>query len=72
MVDDKDIQPNWYNVDKKQFINKLKSAVLRDCIKECKDTVDEVGKAFGSYLALLVNEHVDTLKQEYSQPAETK
>jgi hypothetical protein len=65
LVDEKEIQPNWYKVDMKQYLNKVRSAVYYDCIKECKEVVDSIGKSFGKYNADIVADHVRTLQNEY-------
>jgi hypothetical protein len=65
LVDDKQVQPNWYKVDIRQYVNAVKRAVYADCIKECKETVDEVGHLFGKYCADTVSEHLKALKEDY-------
>lgn len=70
LVDEKEIQSNWYKVDIKQYLNKVRSAVYYDCIKECKDIVDEIGKPFGKYNADIVAEHLKTLHNEYNKQSE--
>lgn len=65
MMEEKELDINWFEMDIKQSLNKVKRNVYNDCKKESPNVLNEVGNKFGQYCGEFVIKHIKTLQQEY-------
>ena len=63
-IDNGNLNPNWKQMDDRYTYNIIRPLVYKDCMKETKEVMDYVGKAFPMYLNKNVEKHIKDLKIE--------
>ena len=61
MVDEQELPINWKELDQRTIMRKLSNAVYYDCAKEEPETVEQVGKDFGKYAAIVAKKELSEL-----------
>lgn len=64
MVDVKLLPFNWNQLDTNKIVKLVKNPIIKDCYKEERDIVDNVGKRFSSYANSLIINYIEELKKE--------
>lgn len=64
LIDTKELPGNWKELNAADVIKVVKSYVIRDCMKEEKETVDKIGNAFGKFCNDSVLKIVKQLQEE--------
>jgi len=65
LIDNNEIDSNWYKLDEGYALKIIKPMVYKDCIKEEKDTVAKIGRNFGKLFSQNTLNHIETLRIEY-------
>lgn len=65
MVEEKELNCNWYKMPIEQSINMVKRVVFQDCKKEVPEVIEIVGKNFGKYCSEFTIKHMEHIKNEF-------
>lgn len=64
MIDNNEIDINWFKFNEKDVTNTIKKVIYEDCLKEESETVNKIGKNFRKLLSENTINHIKILKEE--------
>lgn len=64
LVDARILPTNWTIIDTSKIFKQIKSVVIKDCYKEQRDVIEQVGKHFPQYAESIITNYINKCKED--------